>query len=709
MKIDGVSIGSFNSDSYGNVCIQDTTVLAEGAHTLTGSEVRPQPANAVTPYSFTVDTIPPAPPSTPFLDPSADTGVKGDNITSATSLRFTGTAPVSLPVHVMQGTQLLGGSVSDSTGHWAVTTTPQAEGNHTVYAVTMDSAGNLSAPSGTVTVTIDTTPPAPPPKPSLDPASDSPPVGDNATNVTSPVIDGAGAEASSSITIYVDGTKVGTTTTSATGAWQYQLSNLTIGTHNITATATDVAGNTSAQGPAYALTISGVAATVPSAPVVSAVSGNANVTLSWPVPNNGGAAITGYKLYRSASPGAETLYTTLTATTTSYGDWAVLNGTTYYYQVTATNSVGEGPRSTETPVTPNAPNSPPSPPTLTATAGTATVGLNWTVPASGSSAITGYKVYRGTASGAETVLNTVNSSTTSYNDNAVIAGTTYYYQVTAVSSIGESSRSAERTATPAAASTAPNAPTVAASAGNANVALSWTVPANGGSAITGYKMYRGTTSGGETLLTSVGASTTSYADNSASNGTTYYYQVTATNSIGEGARSTETSATPMTTPGAATLTASAGTNSVALSWTVPSNGGSTITGYSIYRGTTSGGETLFTTVAASTTSYTDGSATSGTTYYYQVTATNGAGEGARSAERAATPSAPATVPASPILNASAGNANVALTWVPPSNDGGSPITGYKLYRGTASGGETVTTSSIPARCGSTRRPARRST
>jgi VCBS repeat-containing protein len=688
MKIDGVSIGSFNSDGHGNVCILDTVVFADGAHSLTGTETRPNPANPVTPYNFTIDTTPPATPSTPALDPAADSGVKGDGITNITQLRFNGSATPSIAVHIMQGTQLLGGAVSDSTGHWAVTTTSQANGTHTVDAITMDTAGNFSAPSGTMSVTVDNVAPAAPPKPTLDPASDSAPTGDNATSVTSPVVDGAGAEPAATISVYVDGVKVGTTSADANGNWQYQLSNLAIATHNITATATDAAANTSAQSAAYALSISG-SATLPSAPVVTAVAGNATVALSWPVPNNGGAAITGYKIYRSASSGAEALYTTVGGTTTSYTDLAVMNGTTYYYQVTATNSVGEGARSVEISSTPSAPNSPPSPPVLTATAGTASVSLTWTVPASGSSAITGYKVYRATTSGGETALTTV--GTTSYNDGAVVAGTTYYYQVTAVSSIGESSRSVERPATPTASATVPSAPSSSASAGNANVALSWSTPANGGSAITGYKVYRGTTSGGESLLTSVGSATTSYNDTSTANGTTYYYQVTATNSVGESARSTETSATPMTTPSAATLTASAGTNNVALSWTVPSNGGSAITGYSIYRGTTSGGEALFTTVSAATTSYTDGTATSGTTYYYQVTATNGVGEGARSAERSATPSAPATVPLSPILNAAGGNANVALTWVPPSSDGGSPITGYRLYRGTASGGETLFT------------------
>ena len=55
---------------------------------------------------------------------------------------------------------------------------------------------------------------------------------------------------------------------------------------------------------------------------------------------------------------------------------------------------------------------------------------------------------------------------------------------------------------------------------------------DGGSAITGYNIYRGTASGGETLLTQVG-NVTSYTDASVTNGTTYYYKVSAVNAVGE--------------------------------------------------------------------------------------------------------------------------------------------------------------------------------
>ena len=138
--------------------------------------------------------------------------------------------------------------------------------------------------------------------------------------------------------------------------------------------------------------------------------------------------------------------------------------------------------------------------------------------------------------------------------------------------------------------------------------------------------------------------------------------------------------------------ADAGNASVALSWTAPaSDGGSPITGYQIWRGTTSGGATLLTTVGPGT-GYTDTAVSNGTTYYYQVAAVNAVGSGPGSNERSATPTEPPapTAPGAPNLTAaSAGNASVALSWTAPFSDGGSPITGYQIWRGTTSGGATA--------------------
>ena len=153
---------------------------------------------------------------------------------------------------------------------------------------------------------------------------------------------------------------------------------------------------------------------------------------------------------------------------------------------------------------------------------------------------------------------------------------------------------------------------------------------------------------------------------------------------------------PPTKPGAPTLTAaSAGNAQVTLQWTAPSSdGGSSITGYRIYRGTASGGETLLTSVGNQL-SYVDTTAANGTTYYYEVSAVNGVGEGALSNEQSATPQgSSATVPGAPTGLAAATAAHgrgVQLSWSAPSSDGGSSITGYRIYRSTTSGQETLLT------------------
>jgi len=95
--------------------------------------------------------------------------------------------------------------------------------------------------------------------------------------------------------------------------------------------------------------------------------------------------------------------------------------------------------------------------------------------------------------------------------------------------------------------TAPNAPlNLQASAGDEEIILSWSPPTtDGGSPITNYKIYRGNTSSGETLLTTVGNITT-YSDTGLTNNQAYYYKVSAVNGVGEGVQSNEASATPTT-------------------------------------------------------------------------------------------------------------------------------------------------------------------
>jgi hypothetical protein len=122
---------------------------------------------------------------------------------------------------------------------------------------------------------------------------------------------------------------------------------------------------------------------------------------------------------------------------------------------------------------------------------------------------------------------------------------------------------------------------------------------------------RSTTSGAETLLTSVGTVLT-YTDSAVTNGTTYFYKVSALNAAGEGPRSTEASAKPATVPTVprSVVAAQNATKGVTLTWVAPSsNGGAGITGYRVYRGTTTGSQTFLIAIG-NVTSYVDTATTS---------------------------------------------------------------------------------------------------
>jgi fibronectin type 3 domain-containing protein len=315
---------------------------------------------------------------------------------------------------------------------------------------------------------------------------------------------------------------------------------------------------------------------------------------------------------------------------------------------------------------------------LSATPGSASVALVWNA----SSGATSYNVYRGTSSGGETLLASGVTST-SYTDNSAANGTKYYYIVKAVDSAGTSGPSNEVSATPQSSTQPPPAPTgLTATAADHQVALTW----NASTGATSYNVYRSTSSGTEALLVS-GVTSTNYTDTGLTDGTTYFYKVKAANSAGLSGFSGEVSATPhasVSPPPAPTgLSASAGDGQVSLSW----NASSGATSYEIFRGTSSGGETLVAS-NVTTTSFLDTGLTDGVKYYYEVKAVNSAGTSGFSNEASATPQVPP--PAAPTgLSATAGNGQVVLKW-----NASSGATSYEIFRGTASGTETLLVSGL---------------
>ena len=157
-------------------------------------------------------------------------------------------------------------------------------------------------------------------------------------------------------------------------------------------------------------------------------------------------------------------------------------------------------------------------------------------------------------------------------------------------------------------------------------------------------------------------------------------------------------------PGApGTLSAVAGDGAATLSWTAPSNdGGSPITGYTVTASPASPASPGGTcTATPPSTTCTISGLTNGTAYTFTVVASNAVGSSAPSAPSSAvTPLAPGPqVPGAPTgVTALAGDGAATLSWTAPSDDGGSPITGYTVTASPASSGGTCSTTPPATSC-----------
>jgi hypothetical protein len=178
----------------------------------------------------------------------------------------------------------------------------------------------------------------------------------------------------------------------------------------------------------------------------------------------------------------------------------------------------------------------------------------------------------------------------------------------------------------------PQPPTgLAANPGNSQVGLTW----NASSDATGYNVFRGTSQGGaKTKLNPSPVPGTSYNDTAVSNGTTYYYQVTALNASGESGFSNEASATPTgpavpAAPQNLVASSGPGKKKISLAWQA-SNGA---TSYNVKRLTNGTFQTIATVTG---TTYQNTGLANNTTYTYVVTAVNGSGESGPSNQASAT-------------------------------------------------------------------------
>jgi hypothetical protein len=197
---------------------------------------------------------------------SPDSATVGDGITNVNVLTLTGTAEANSTVNVYDGVTLLGSATANGTGSgaWSITAATLTDGTHH-FTATDTVSGVTSAKSAALAVTVDTAAPAAPV------ITNDTVVNTYDVAVTGIALDQGHAEAGDVVKIYDGSTLIGTTTTSATGAWSYTTTPLSDGYHVLTATVTDVAGNTSVPSQAFDPAIP------PAAPVIITVSPDTGV------------------------------------------------------------------------------------------------------------------------------------------------------------------------------------------------------------------------------------------------------------------------------------------------------------------------------------------------------------------------------------------------------------------------------------------------
>lgn len=334
---------------------------------------------------------------------------------------------------------------------------------------------------------------------------------------------------------------------------------------------------------------------------------------------------------------------------------------------------------------------PDAPENLACSGGNGYASLSWQTPAdTGGISVNNYKVYRGTASSSLEFLTSVGTAL-AFNDTGLANGITYYYAVSAENEVGEGTLSAEASFQPL---TLPGIPTgLQAIAATDRVNLTWDPPiSDGGSAVIGYNVYKGSEFDTLAFLASIGAAHI-FSDINVTSHVPYYYAVSAVSAVGEGPLSAHVEAVPgkpVTPPSEPReLLAQVSDRAVTLSWSPPlSSGNAAVTNYTVYRGFNE--NTLFLHESlGNVLAYTDANLLNGQAYYYSITATNSAGEGNRSDVIGATPIAP-TLPSKPYEIALVPDYNsIAIQWSSPLDDGNSAIIGYKIYSGTAQDNLTV--------------------
>jgi VCBS repeat-containing protein len=262
----GIEVGNATADASGNWTVT-SIARPDGTYTFT-ARVENGPGNlgpASAGLNVVVDTIAPAAPDMPDLYTSSDTGRSDtDNITANNMPVIGGFgAEGGATVRLYSDGILIGSSTANASGIWSnFQYAALSQGSHVITARVVDAAGNESADSQSLLVTIDQTPPAAPVRPDLTAGSDTGVSNsDNITNDTTPTFTGT-AEAGADVRLYANGVQMGATTADGAGNWTITSNSLAHGNYTVTARAVDAAGGTSSLSPSLSVTVDTAAPTL---------------------------------------------------------------------------------------------------------------------------------------------------------------------------------------------------------------------------------------------------------------------------------------------------------------------------------------------------------------------------------------------------------------------------------------------------------------
>ena len=421
--------------------------------------------------------------------------------------------------------------------------------------------------------------------------------------------------------------------------------------------------------------------------------GNNAIDVLWDAPEDaGGSAITGYTVQWSTDGSEGSWRNAGSVTDQTYKHRGLQVGAIRYYRVAARNSGGLGHWSD--PVMGQTVSGVPNAPTLSArTLSAYEIELTWTEPKDNGQPITGYRIEHSPDGSADSWsrLTEVGADPTSHTDATLPANTRRYYRVRAMNSVGAGAWS--RTVSAITQLTPPDAPSlssVEADGPNA-IVVSWNEPYYlGDLSITQYQVQYAKDPSSEIWRgpQTLSASARSWRHTGLKPGETWHYQVRASNGGGRWSAwsyiGSATTASDNAPKGVSGFRAQydKDMDHVALTWNDLSGNGATFS-YEVERSEDGNDWRSLTTVSACEAgkcAYNDRDLWPGAKLYYRVRAVNDEGDrGPWSSTQSAT--RPPDAPGEPRINHTEadGSNHIVIVWDPPYSDGGSPVTGYRLF------------------------------